>query len=161
MSPAASVLPAVWAPSACYEMLDKITKGQGTHGRSGQDGRAVLLHQGKFALCGLGQTAPNPVLSHPPVLPRRVCGPYRRTRDVRPVSARHCCSYADRPDKCKGCTLCARVCPAGAITGTVKEPHVIDPDKCLKCGACMEKCHFGAIVQKSKECVKAMEIGKY
>ena len=52
------------------------------------------------------------------------------------------------PDKCKGCTLCARNCPVGAISGTVKEPHVIDQDKCVKCGVCMEKCRFGAIVKK-------------
>ena len=51
-------------------------------------------------------------------------------------------------DKCKGCTACARVCPAGAITGEVKQQHRIDPSKCLKCGACMEKCRFGAIIKK-------------
>ena len=49
------------------------------------------------------------------------------------------------PVKCKGCTLCARTCPAGAINGSVKNPHVIDQSKCIKCGACMEKCKFGAI----------------
>ena len=52
------------------------------------------------------------------------------------------------PDKCKGCTLCARNCPTGAITGKVKEAHVIDPEKCVKCGVCIEKCRFGAIVKK-------------
>jgi len=52
------------------------------------------------------------------------------------------------PAKCKGCTLCSRVCPAGAIIGKVKEAHTIDTTKCLKCGACMEKCKFGAISKK-------------
>ena len=51
-------------------------------------------------------------------------------------------------EKCKGCTACARVCPAGAISGSVKNPHSIDPAKCLKCGACIEKCKFGAIEKK-------------
>ena len=57
-------------------------------------------------------------------------------------------SYVIDREKCKGCTLCARVCPADAISGTVKQPHVIDPAKCLKCGACIEKCKFGAIYKK-------------
>ena len=51
-------------------------------------------------------------------------------------------------DKCRGCTLCAKNCPVGAISGTVRNPHIIDTDKCIKCGACMEKCHFGAIYKK-------------
>jgi NADP-reducing hydrogenase subunit HndC len=57
-------------------------------------------------------------------------------------------SYEIVADKCKGCTLCSRVCPAGAITGKVKEAHVIDKTKCVKCGACIEKCKFGAIIKK-------------
>ena len=52
------------------------------------------------------------------------------------------------PEKFRGCTLCARVCPTGSISGKVKEPHVIDSKKCIKCGACMEKCKFGAISKK-------------
>ena len=57
-------------------------------------------------------------------------------------------SYAVVAEKCKGCTACSRVCPVGAISGTVKNPHVIDTSKCIKCGACMEKCRFGAIVKR-------------
>ena len=56
--------------------------------------------------------------------------------------------YVIDPAKCRGCTLCSRVCPAGAISGEVKTPHRIDPAKCVKCGACMEKCKFGAISKK-------------
>ena len=57
-------------------------------------------------------------------------------------------NYYILEDKCKGCTLCARNCPVGAISGTVKKPHVIDTSKCIKCGACMEKCKFNAIVKR-------------
>ena len=65
---------------------------------------------------------------------RRLQGPARITSSI--------------ADKCKGCTLCARNCPVGAISGTVREPHVIDTQKCIKCGACREKCKFGAIEKK-------------
>lgn len=129
-----------------YEMLDKITKGQGT--LEDLDKLEELCYYIKDnSLCGLGQTAPNPVLS---------TLRYFREEYVAHVVDKKCpagvckalLSYVINPDKCKGCTLCSRVCPAGAIEGQVKSPHVIHPDKCLKCGACMEKCKFGAIEKK-------------
>ncbi|WP_312493229.1 NADH-ubiquinone oxidoreductase-F iron-sulfur binding region domain-containing protein, partial [Anaerosporobacter sp.] len=96
------------------------------------------------ALCGLGQTAPNPVLSTLDAFydeyvahvvdkkcPAEVC--------------RKLLSYKIDVNKCKGCTLCARTCPNNAIEGKVKETHVIKDELCIKCGACMEKCKFGAI----------------
>ena len=129
-----------------YEMLDKITKGQGT--MEDLDKMEELCHYiQENSLCGLGQSAPNPVLS---------TLKYFRDEYIAHIQDKRCpagvckelLQYAIDPAKCRGCTLCAKVCPAGAITGTVKEPHVIDPGKCLKCGACIEKCRFGAIVRK-------------
>ena len=129
-----------------HEMLDKITKGQGT--LEDLDKIEELCQYIKAnALCGLGQTAPNPVLS---------TLTHFRDEYVAHVVDKRCpagvckelLTYTIDPDKCKGCTLCARNCPAGAITGKVKEAHVIDPDKCIKCGVCMSNCKFDAISKK-------------
>ena len=129
-----------------YEMLDKITRGEGT--LEDLDKMEELCHYIKSnSLCGLGQTAPNPVLST-----------LNRFRDeyIAHVTEKKCpagvckklLSYEIIEDKCKGCTACARVCPVGAISGSVKNPHSIDKSKCIKCGACMEKCTFGAIIKQ-------------
>ena len=129
-----------------YEMLDKITKGQGT--LEDLDKMEKLCYYIKNnSLCGLGQTAPNPVLS---------TLRYFRDEYIAHVSEKRCpagvckklLNYEILADKCKGCTACARQCPVNAISGTVKQPHVIDQSKCIKCGACMEKCKFGAIIKK-------------
>ena len=129
-----------------YEMLDKITRGQAT--LEDIDKMEELCYYIKAnSLCGLGQTAPNPVLS---------TLKYFRDEYVAHVVDKKCPAGVCKDllqivileDKCKGCTLCARTCPVGAIEGTVKNPHVINQDKCIKCGACMEKCKFGAIVKR-------------
>ena len=128
-----------------YEMLCKVTDGTAT--MEDLDKMEELCYYIKEnSLCGLGQTAPNPVLStlH-----------YFRDEYEAHVKEKRCpagvCKkllrYQIVADKCKGCTLCARNCPVGAISGTVKEPHVIDTDKCIKCGVCMEKCRFGAVIK--------------
>ncbi len=128
------------------EILTKITKGNGT--LEDIDRMESLCYYIKNAsLCGLGQTAPNPVLS---------TLRYFRDEYVAHVVDKRCpagvCKalmrYAIDPDKCRGCTACARKCPAEAIHGEVKKAHVIDTEKCIKCGACMETCKFGAIVKK-------------
>jgi NADP-reducing hydrogenase subunit HndC len=127
-------------------MLDKITKGQAT--LEDLDKLEELCYYIKDnSLCGLGQTAPNPVLS---------TLRYFKDEYIAHVVEKRCpagvckdlLSFVIDPDKCKGCTLCAKKCPAGAISGTVKEPHVIDTSKCVKCGVCIENCKFGAIAKK-------------
>ncbi len=129
-----------------YELLDKITKGKATMDDLDKL-ETLCYHIKENALCGLGQTAPNPVLS---------TLKYFRDEYIAHIQEKRCPAGVCKslltiqilPEKCKGCTLCARNCPTGAITGKVKEAHVIDSEKCVKCGVCIEKCRFGAIVKK-------------
>ena len=126
------------------EILDKITKGKGT-----MEDLDYLKNLSKVikdtALCGLGQTSPNPVLStldnfydeYVAHIVDKRC-PAHKCRALR--------VYAIDPDRCKGCTACARACPAGAIKGEVKQAHVIDNEKCIRCGACFDKCKFNAVI---------------
>ena len=128
------------------EILNRICEG------NGEDGDIERLENlaaniSKSALCALGQTAPNPVLS--------TLKHFRHEYEAHiyekrcPAGVCHkLLNFEIDPAKCKGCTLCARNCPVGAISGKVREAHVIDAKKCIKCGACMEKCKFGAISKK-------------
>ena len=128
------------------ELLQKITDGRGEP--EDLDKLEELCYYIKAnALCALGQTAPNPVLS---------TLKYFRDEYEAHVIEKRCpagvCKnlmhYEIQPDVCRGCTACARKCPVGAISGTVKQPHTIDVNKCIKCGACIETCKFNAIVKK-------------
>ena len=129
-----------------YEMLEKITSGNAT--MEDLDKMEKLCYYIKNnSLCGLGQTAPNPVLS---------TLRYFKNEYIAHVKDKKCpagvcqdlLTYKIIDLKCKGCTACARGCPVGAISGTVKQPHSIDTAKCIKCGACMAKCKFGAIIKE-------------
>ncbi|MBQ1532251.1 MAG: NADH-quinone oxidoreductase subunit NuoF [Solobacterium sp.] len=128
------------------EMLTKITKGEGT--MEMLDEMEQLCYEIKdTALCGLGQTAANPILStlH-----------HFRDEYVAHIVDKKCpagvckdlLTYKIDPDKCRKCSMCARQCPVGAISGVPgKEPYVIDESKCIKCGSCMNACRFGAVIR--------------
>lgn len=128
------------------EMLDKITDGKAT--LEDLDKLEELCNYIKEnSLCGLGQTAPNPVLA---------TLKFFRDEYVAHVVDKKCpagvckklLSYTIAEDKCKGCTACARKCPVGAISGAIKQPHTIDTTKCIKCGVCVDTCKFDAIIKK-------------
>ena len=124
------------------EILERIVEGKGEEGDI-EKLEALAKDIKATALCGLGQTAPNPVLS----TLRYFRDEYEAHIKEKRCPAHHCQALLNYviSDKCRGCTLCSKVCPAGAISGEVRKQHHIDTSKCLKCGACMEKCRFGAI----------------
>ena len=129
-----------------YEILDRITKGQGTM-EDIPKMKELCYFIKENSLCGLGQTAPNPVLSTLQYFEDEYIAHIKDKRCPAGV-CKDLLSFEIVPDLCKGCTLCSRKCPVGAISGTVKNPHVIDQDKCIKCGACIESCKFKAIIKK-------------
>ena len=127
------------------EILERITKGEGRDGDIEKlEELAVKIKDG--SLCGLGQTAPNPVLTTLKYF-RNEYEDHIYNHKCTAASCKALVTYTIT-DKCTGCTACSRKCPVGAITGTVKNQHVIDKEKCIKCGKCLETCRFGAIEKK-------------
>ncbi len=128
------------------EILDKITKGQAK--LEDLDRLEELCDYVKAnSACGLGQTAPNPVLSTLKFF-RDEYNAHIENKTCPAGVCKALLSYHIDSEKCRGCTLCARNCPVHAISGSVKNPHIIDLDKCIKCGVCMEKCKFDAVYKR-------------
>lgn len=129
-----------------YDILTKISKGKGQLedlDRLKEIGEAMK----KAALCGLGQTAPNPILSSMKFF-REEYLDHINNRSCPAGKCKDLVRYFILEDKCIGCTLCSRKCPANSITGELKKLHVINQDTCVKCGACYEACKKGAIVKR-------------
>jgi ferredoxin len=129
----------------CYNILDRISKGKGRPDDI-QKLKDIGHAMRKASLCGLGQTSPNPVMS----TLRYFEEEYRAHIEDKKCPAGKCkdmLTFSIDPEKCVGCTACARRCPVPCISGEVKKTHVIDASKCIKCGQCYDACKFDAVIK--------------
>lgn len=129
-----------------HAILEKITSGKGEMADI-ERLKKIAFTMKQSSLCGLGQTAPNPILTTLKYFEDEYIAHIKEKR----CSAQACAKlvhYFVDADKCTGCTVCERVCPTGAISGGPKKPHIIDALKCISCGACFQNCRFGAILRK-------------
>lgn len=129
-----------------YQFIDQITQGKGKPEDLDKI-KELCTHMKSTSLCALGQSTPNPVISTMLYFEDEYIA-HVKDKTCPAGVCKNLLKYEILPDKCKGCTLCARNCPVNAISGTVKNPHVIDRDKCIRCGLCMRNCKFDAIVKK-------------
>lgn len=129
-----------------HAILEKITSGKGEMADI-ERLKKIAFTMKQSSLCGLGQTAPNPILTTLKYFEDEYIAHIKEKRCPAQACAKLVHYFVDA-DKCTGCTVCERVCPTGAISGGPKKPHIIDALKCISCGACFQNCRFGAILRK-------------
>lgn len=129
-----------------HAILEKITSGKGEMADI-ERLKKIAFTMKQSSLCGLGQTAPNPILTTLKYFEDEYIAHIKEKRCPAQACAKLVHYFVDA-DKCTGCTVCERVCPTGAISGGLKKPHIIDALKCISCGACFQNCRFGAILRK-------------
>lgn len=129
-----------------HAILEKITSGKGEMADI-ERLKKIAFTMKQSSLCGLGQTAPNPILTTLKYFEDEYIAHIKEKRCPAQACAKLVHYFVDA-DKCTGCTVCERVCPTGAISGSLKKPHIIDALKCISCGACFQNCRFGAILRK-------------
>lgn len=129
-----------------YQYIEKITNGNGEL-EDLEKIKELCAHMQATSLCALGQSTPNPVISTMQYFADEYIA-HVKDKTCPAGVCKNLLSFSIIPDKCKGCTLCARNCPADAISGEVKKPHKIDKTKCIKCGLCLRNCKFDAIIKK-------------
>ena len=129
-----------------HAILEKITSGEGEM-EDIERLKKIAFTMKQSSLCGLGQTAPNPILTTLRYFEDEYIAHIKEKRCPAQACAKMVHYFVDA-EKCTGCTICERVCPTGAISGGLKKPHTIDAQKCISCGACFHNCRFGAILRK-------------